>query len=175
MASIVLPFADGAYAFALFAGQIRELEEKADAGPMEIYRRLLTGSWRMVDVVETIRLGLVGGGRGWVGGIVGEDGAADGGQEITVEAAQAVKLVRAYVQTYAAEALDPDRPETLDQGAQPWASSAILASQIIAAGLMGRAREELGKKPEGETADPSLSPTADSAGQPSSQATPTEG
>lgn len=168
MSRIVLPFADGAYAFALLAGQLRELEEKADCGPYELYRRLLSGAWRMSDVSETIRLGLICGGKGWVGGIVGQDGEPDGGEEVTVDAVLAVKLVRNYVSTYAAEALEPlEADGAAMAGAQPWAASAMLAAQIVGAGLMGRSREELGKKAKGEKADPSLSPTAESDGEPS--------
>jgi hypothetical protein len=61
-ASITLAWADGEYLFRLPIGQLRELQEKCDAGPMVIYRRLSNGEWKVDDVRETLRLGLIGGG-----------------------------------------------------------------------------------------------------------------
>lgn len=61
-ASITLAWADGDYTFRLPIGQLRELQEKCDAGPMVIYRRLSNGEWKVDDVRETLRLGLIGGG-----------------------------------------------------------------------------------------------------------------
>lgn len=43
-------------------GSILSLEEKCNAGIAEILRRLETGTWRLNDVRETIRFGLIGGG-----------------------------------------------------------------------------------------------------------------
>lgn len=43
-------------------GQLLELEDKCKAGIGEILQRLATGSWKLNDIRETIRLGLVGGG-----------------------------------------------------------------------------------------------------------------
>jgi hypothetical protein len=61
-ASITLAWADGDYLFRLPIGQLRELQEKCGAGPMVIYQRLHSGEWRVDDVRETLRLGLIGGG-----------------------------------------------------------------------------------------------------------------
>lgn len=43
-------------------GQLRELQELCDAGPMEILRCLQTGTWKVEYYREIIRLGLLGGG-----------------------------------------------------------------------------------------------------------------
>lgn len=66
---IELPWADGAgaggdgkYPFRLAISQLEELQEKCDAGPQQIMRRLSDGTWRTYDVRETIRIGLIGGG-----------------------------------------------------------------------------------------------------------------
>ena len=59
---VTIKWADGEHAFRLGIGQLRELQEKCDAGPLEIYRRMFAGTWRLDDVRETIRLGLLGGG-----------------------------------------------------------------------------------------------------------------
>lgn len=40
-----------------------ELEEKCDAGVSEIFNRLREGRWRVNDARETIRIGLIGGGK----------------------------------------------------------------------------------------------------------------
>lgn len=61
-ASITLAWADGDYRFRLPIGQLRELQEKCDAGPMVILDRLRVGKWLVDDIRESIRLGLIGGG-----------------------------------------------------------------------------------------------------------------
>ncbi|KAB2743541.1 gene transfer agent family protein [Brucella anthropi] len=61
-ASITLDFADGTYKFRLAWGQLAELQENCDAGPYVILERLQNRSWRLNDIRETVRLGLIGGG-----------------------------------------------------------------------------------------------------------------
>lgn len=61
-AEVVLNWADGDYLFALKLKQIEELQRLCRAGLGEIAQRLFSGRWYAADVVETIRLGLVGGG-----------------------------------------------------------------------------------------------------------------
>lgn len=55
-------FADGTYSFRLALGQWQELQEKTGIGPLALYVRLLDRSWRIEDLRETVRLGLIGGG-----------------------------------------------------------------------------------------------------------------
>lgn len=55
-------WADNTYDFCLRAGELRDLQEKVDAGPAFVLDRLREGTWLVDDVVETIRLGLIGGG-----------------------------------------------------------------------------------------------------------------
>jgi hypothetical protein len=55
-------FADGEYDFRLAWGQLVELQEKCDAGPLFILNRLNSGEWRIEDISNVIRLGLIGGG-----------------------------------------------------------------------------------------------------------------
>ncbi|MDB5733340.1 MAG: hypothetical protein JWQ03_3235 [Variovorax sp.] len=62
-ASLTLPWADGDHTFRLAIGELRQLQEKLDAGPVEIFDRLMNRGWRLDDIRETIRLGLIGGGR----------------------------------------------------------------------------------------------------------------
>jgi len=97
---INLKFADGEYRFALPLEQIRELQDKTGAGIGELYGRVLKGrladqvdighpafaAFRVDDVRETIRLGLVGGGEGMV------DGA-----DVKVSALRANDLISRYV------------------------------------------------------------------------------
>lgn len=88
---VSIPWGDGEHKFRLPLGQIRELQEKCGAGPATILTRLiapqadfarlpapekddlptialhgvirtLRGDWRIDDIRETIRLGLIGGG-----------------------------------------------------------------------------------------------------------------
>lgn len=62
-ASVLLTFLDGEeYVFRLAWGQLIKLQEARDCGPFVIYVRLHGIEWRMEDVRDVIRLGLVGGG-----------------------------------------------------------------------------------------------------------------
>lgn len=60
---IDLDFGDGTYHFRLPMEQLEELQVKTDAGPLQLLNRLGTDEWRTQDVSETIRLGLIGGGK----------------------------------------------------------------------------------------------------------------
>lgn len=48
--------------FKLLLGEIEKLQTRTNTGPFELLRRLTTGTWRVADIRETIRLGLEGGG-----------------------------------------------------------------------------------------------------------------
>ncbi|MDQ0558308.1 hypothetical protein QO004_000081 [Rhizobium mesoamericanum] len=61
-ARIELDWADGTYSFRLAWGQLVELQEKCDAGPYVILDRLRTHQWRVEDISNVIRIGLIGGG-----------------------------------------------------------------------------------------------------------------
>lgn len=61
-AAVTFTWADGDYTFRLKLGQLRELQEKCNAGPAELYNRCVDQRWRIDDLRETIRLGLIGGG-----------------------------------------------------------------------------------------------------------------
>ena len=58
-------FGDAVHRFDLHAGsfdRLTELQEKTGDGPFVTFKRLRDGEWRVVDVSETIRIGLIGGG-----------------------------------------------------------------------------------------------------------------
>ncbi len=76
-ASVVLAFGDGEYRFRLRLGELRKLEEARNAGVIEIAARLAGERWRVDDVIETLRFGLMGGGKSDV---------------------EAAKLIRLYVE-----------------------------------------------------------------------------
>ena len=61
-ADTTIAWADGDYLFRLAIGQLRELQDLCGTGPFAVFRRLQEGDWRVEDVRETIRLGLIGGG-----------------------------------------------------------------------------------------------------------------
>lgn len=99
--SIELDFADGSYMFALPLAQIDELQRKCGAGIGAIFARVIKGANRVgddiilapgsaefyaLDLIETIRQGLIGGKRGLVDG-----------QEIAVTPALTKRLVDNYV------------------------------------------------------------------------------
>lgn len=81
-ASITLTWADGDYLFRLRYGELMQLQEACDAGPIWILSRLQMPSaenrgWRVQDVAHILRLGLIGGG---------------------MEPLKALRLVREYVE-----------------------------------------------------------------------------
>lgn len=99
--SIELAFADGVYNFALPLERIDELQRKCGIGIGGLFARVIKGANRMgddivlapaqaefyaIDVVETIRQGLIGGGRGTVDGV-----------EVKVSPPVAARLVTNYV------------------------------------------------------------------------------
>lgn len=57
-----ITFGDGEYDFRLAWGQLVELQEKCNGGPLFILNRLNSGEWRIEDISNIIRLGLIGGG-----------------------------------------------------------------------------------------------------------------
>lgn len=61
-----LEFGDGRYLFKLKLKQLAELQEKCNAGIGAIYMRVETGDYRIEDLLEGVRLGLVGGAKGIV-------------------------------------------------------------------------------------------------------------
>ncbi|WP_236734442.1 gene transfer agent family protein [Agrobacterium tumefaciens] len=60
-ATVTFDWADGTYSFRLAWGQLAELQEKCDAGPYVVLQRLHSGEWRVEDISNIIRLGLIGG------------------------------------------------------------------------------------------------------------------
>jgi hypothetical protein len=60
--SVELVWAGDLRKFRLGIDELLALQDKRDAGPQEIANRLRKQSWRVQDVHETIRLGLLGGG-----------------------------------------------------------------------------------------------------------------
>lgn len=98
--ALELEFADGVYLFDLKLPQLRELQEKRGCGVFKLYGRIMKGRYVVdgnpfafthegeaydEDIYEAIRLGLIGGARGVVGG-----------QEIEVSALTARRLVETY-------------------------------------------------------------------------------
>lgn len=75
-ARITFDWGDGEHGFRLGLGQIRELQEKTGIGPAALLKRIALGDWKVDDLRETVRLGLVGAG---------------------TKAEEALKLVRRYV------------------------------------------------------------------------------
>lgn len=61
-------FGNGEYVFHLKHPQMRELEDMNGVGIGAIYRRMATSAYYASDIVQILRLGLVGGGSGEVMG-----------------------------------------------------------------------------------------------------------
>lgn len=101
-AEITLDFGDGEYRFRLPLKEIAELQTKCDAGIGLIYSRLMRGRYmdggdvvlnpleaifKVQDITETIRLGLIGGASGLVNG-----------EPVKVTPEKALALCRQYVE-----------------------------------------------------------------------------
>lgn len=107
--SITLAFADGEYLFRLPIKRIVEIEVKA--GFIDgVKHRLINGGFGIQDVVEVIRQGLIGGGKGMVSGV-----------EVPVSDLRANSLIDNYVDD------------------KPLAENHITARAIIAALYVGYA------------------------------------
>lgn len=48
--------------FRLRIGELRQLQEACNAGPVQVLRRIEADEWRVDDLRETLKLGLIGGG-----------------------------------------------------------------------------------------------------------------
>jgi len=59
---ITREWADGSYSFRLAYGQWLDLQEAVGCGPLELYVRLLQRQWKVQQIREIIRIGLLGGG-----------------------------------------------------------------------------------------------------------------
>lgn len=55
-------FGDATHRFRLGMGELEELQEKTGNGPFVTLQALMMGTWRVADVREPIRLGLIGAG-----------------------------------------------------------------------------------------------------------------
>lgn len=122
--AINLAFADGEYVFRLPIKRIVEIEAKA--GPIDgVRHRLLHGGFGIQDVVEVIRQGLIGGGKGMVSGV-----------DVNVTDLKANALIDGYVD------------------GKPLAEIAITARAIIMALYVGYApaADDAQKKPSTEAA-----------------------
>lgn len=60
--SVTIKWPDDERKYRLGIGELRELQDRCDAGPAQIFKRIAESSWRFDDIRETIRLGLIGGG-----------------------------------------------------------------------------------------------------------------
>lgn len=60
--AVTLNWVGGEHEFALKLGQLRKLQDTCNAGPEEVLNRLRFGTWKVDDIIEPIRLGLIGAG-----------------------------------------------------------------------------------------------------------------
>ncbi len=134
--TIELEFADGLYKFALPLARIEELQRKTGVGIGELFGRVMAGCIRVqddvilapsaakfhvIDLVETIRQGLIGGNHG----VVNE-------AEIAVSATVANRLIDGYVLT------------------APLTDSWSIAASVLGACIVGYEPEDK-KKDDSET------------------------
>lgn len=124
--------------FRLSIGELIKLQERTDAGPFELFKRLSLGTWRVADVREAVRLGLVGG-----GAILTPSGAIDD--------AEIARLVRDYVDerpllqsvTAAVRILDaalngaPDEQIPKSQAAEQGSRSSRMESSASPSSMVG--------------------------------------
>lgn len=61
-AELTIEWADGEYKFRLGMGEIKKLQERTNRGPYNIFDRIQSREFKVEEIIETIRLGLIGGG-----------------------------------------------------------------------------------------------------------------
>lgn len=152
--TIDLQFADGAYTFAYGLERMEELQQKCKIGIGGLLGRLLkgcikhpvtgeimvnaaAGEFYAVDIIETIRQGLIGGRKGVVDGV-----------EIEVTPVVANQLIQNYVLC------------------RPLAESWSLAASALGACIMGYEppkKDDAGDEPAPETAAPTEQMTTDAS------------
>lgn len=113
-AKVTLPFGDGAHDFALLVGQLEELQEKCDAGPEFIHGRIVSGHWKIADIRDTLRLGLVGAGMEAITAAILVDRYAGPGSLAQCKDAARQVLLAALV-----GAPDEDEPSGEPEGEKP--------------------------------------------------------
>lgn len=59
---VKIHWGDGEHMFRLPYRQLQELQDKTGVGPEELANRIAKGTWKVDEIRETIRLGLIGGG-----------------------------------------------------------------------------------------------------------------
>lgn len=59
---ILLNWVGGEHEFALKIGELRKLQDSCEAGPEQVLNRMAAGEARVNDMIEPIRLGLIGSG-----------------------------------------------------------------------------------------------------------------
>lgn len=62
MTPVRLTWVGGDHDFALTIGNLRALQQHCNAGPHEVFERVMARKWRVDDLFETLRQGLIGGG-----------------------------------------------------------------------------------------------------------------
>lgn len=62
MQPVRLIWVGGEHDFRLRLGELRALQQRVNAGPLEVYARISSGGWRVDDLLDVLRLGLAGGG-----------------------------------------------------------------------------------------------------------------
>lgn len=59
---IELVFGDGKHRFRLAIGELGDLEKATGLGPFELFEKFIAKRWRVGEIREVIRIGLIGGG-----------------------------------------------------------------------------------------------------------------
>ena len=62
MEALILQWPGGEHAFRLPLSQLEALQQKTDCGPEFLLNKINLGQWAVVELFETLRCGLIGGG-----------------------------------------------------------------------------------------------------------------
>lgn len=117
----------GEHSFRLGIGQLRAIEQRCDAGVAVILMRLLGQAWKIDDVVQPIRLGLIGAGMSEHDAQKAIDAALDTTSPYGL-AVTAAEVLRRFVmwegddrpgEAQAGEATSPTRSQTDEPDGQP--------------------------------------------------------
>lgn len=96
-ATVRAPFGDGVYDFRLGIKELVEHDRLCDAGPEYVLNALYGGTWRVPYIRETIRLGLIGGGKDPMSALALVDVYADAGHLGPLKALAANIIAAAFL------------------------------------------------------------------------------
>ena len=140
-------FGAGIQTFQMTIAGLEELQEACDAGPEELLDRVITGRWRVADIREPLRLGLIGGGMAATEALLTVNRYAAPGNLVSHKSL-VIGVLGAAIAGAPDEDVPPEKPKRRKAPASPAANSGSPPS-TKSAGRSGSRRARSAKAPSG--------------------------